>query len=213
MKWETGVLELVKAGGWLMLPILACSVLALAICIERLLALRTEVVAPAGLVAKVWSWLEQDQLGAERRRSLGGSSLGRILAGGLARAREGREAMKEAMVEAASGEVHQLERYLNSLGTVAAISPLLGLLGTVVGMIKVFTELTTQIGSAAGLSGGIAEALITTAAGLTVAIPALMMHRYFTRRVDTLVLRMEQEALRLVDALHSGRVVELKETA
>lgn len=206
--------ELVKAGGWLMVPILACSVIALAICVERMLALRFVAIVPPNLLADVWRWLENNQLNADRLRTLRKSSpLGRILASGLANARHGREAMKESIVDTAAHVIHELERYLNTLGTIAAISPLLGLLGTVVGMIRVFTELTTQAGNAAGLSGGISEALITTAAGLTVAIPALMMHRYFTRRVDTLIVAMEQEALKLVDAVHSNRPVELKETA
>lgn len=203
--------ELVKAGGWLMVPILACSVIALAICIERLLALKSDKIIPRNLVADIWEWLRNDELDTERLRQVKQASpLGRILASGLANARHGREIMKEAIEETASHVVHDLERYLNTLGTIAAISPLLGLLGTVVGMIRVFTELTTQAGNAAGLSGGISEALITTAAGLTVAIPALMMHRYLTRRVDTLVVAMEQETLKLMEALHGDRRVELK---
>ena len=105
--------------------------------------------------------------------------------------------------------VHDLERYLNTLGTIAAIAPLLGLLGTVVGMIKVFAEITTQgTGNASALAGGISEALITTAAGLTVAIPALVMHRYFTGRIDGIVVELEQETIKLVDALHSEENTE-----
>ena len=105
--------------------------------------------------------------------------------------------------------VHDLERYLNTLGTVAAVAPLLGLLGTVVGMIRVFTEITVQgTGNANALAGGISEALITTAAGLVVAIPALVMHRFFTGKIDTIVVGLEQVSIKLVDALHTGKKTE-----
>ncbi|HBO12728.1 MAG TPA: biopolymer transporter ExbB, partial [Halieaceae bacterium] len=132
------------------------------------------------------------------------SPLGRILAAGLANAHHGREVMKDSIEEAAAHVVHELERYLNTLGTIAAIAPLLGLLGTVVGMIKVFSEIMVQgTGNASALAGGISEALITTAAGLSVAIPALAMHRFFTGRVDEIVVGLEQESIRFVDALHA----------
>jgi len=104
-----------------------------------------------------------------------------------------------------------MERFVGALGTIAAIAPLLGLLGTVIGMIKVFTALNLEgAGNAAVLAGGISEALVTTAAGLCVAIPAMIAHRFFVRRVDTLVVTMEQEAVKLVDALHNDRRVDLK---
>ena len=112
--------------------------------------------------------------------------------------------MKESIQEAASHVIHELERYLNTLGTIAAIAPLLGLLGTVVGMIKVFAEIMAQgTGNASALAGGISEALITTAAGLVVAIPALAMHRYLSGRIDAIVINLEQESIKLVDALHN----------
>ena len=111
--------------------------------------------------------------------------------------------MKESIEEAASHVVHDLERYLNSLGTIAAITPLLGLLGTVMGMIKVFAEIMAQgTGNASVLAGGISEALVTTAAGLSVAIPALALHRYFTGKIDAIVVELEQESIKLVDALY-----------
>ena len=122
--------------------------------------------------------------------------------------------MKESIEEAASYVVHDMERYLNTLGTIASVAPLLGLLGTVIGMIKVFSDIMIHgAGNAALLAGGISEALITTAAGLTVAIPALIMHRYFQRKVDTVVVTMEQEATKLVDALHGDRDVSVQPTA
>lgn len=207
--------EFVKSGGWLMLPIILCSIAAVAISIERYLALNPEKVAPKHLLAQVWGWLKNNQLDAGKIRELKASSpLGRILAAGLSNSRHGRDVMKESIQEAASHVIHDLERYLNTLGTIAAIAPLLGLLGTVIGMIKVFTAIMLQgTGNAGVLAGGISEALITTAAGLSVAIPALIMHRYLLRRVDTVVVTLEQETIKLVDALHGDRKVDIKEVA
>ena len=202
--------ELLSAGGWVMPLIVLCSVLALAISIERYVALNAKKIAPPHLLASVWKQLKAGELDAQRLKALRqGSPLGKILAAGLANRNQGRDVMKESIQEAASHVVHDLERYLNTLGTVAAISPLLGLLGTVLGMIRVFTEITTQgTGNANALAGGISEALITTAAGLAVAIPALVMHRFYTGRIDTIVVELEQETIKLVDALHSDAKTE-----
>jgi biopolymer transport protein ExbB len=199
------VLELLIAGGWLMVLIVLCSIIVLSICAERLYTLNAKKIAPPHLLATVWKQLKAGEMDATRLRTLKQSSpLGRILAAGLGNAYHGREVMKESIQEAAAHVVHDLERYLNTLGTIAAIAPLLGLLGTVVGMIKVFAEIMTQgTGNASALAGGISEALITTAAGLTVAIPALVMHRYFTGKIDGIVVELEQETIKLVDALHS----------
>lgn len=204
--------ELVKSGGWLMLPIIICSIVALAICLDRFLALNPDKIAPKQLLAQVWGWIKNNQLDAEKIKGLKTSSpLGRILAAGLSNSRHGRDVMKESIQEAASYVIHDLERYLNTLGTIAAISPLLGLLGTVIGMIKVFTEIMQQgTGNAGVLAGGISEALITTAAGLSIAIPALIMHRYYVRRIDGIVIALEQETVKLVDALHGDRQVDIK---
>lgn len=195
------------AGGWLMLLILLSSVLAMAICVERLYVLRARRIAPAQLLPAVWDQLQRGELSSDRLRELRESSpLGRILAAGLANRHHGREVMKESIEEAASHVVHDLERYLNTLGTIALIAPLLGLLGTVVGMIKVFAEIMAQgTGNASALAGGISEALITTAAGLSVAIPALVMHRYFIGRIDAIVVELEQQTIRLVNALHAAK--------
>ena len=200
------MLELVIAGGWLMVLIIACSVLAIAICIERFFILNPKRVAPPHLLATVWKQIKGEELDAEGLRTLRESSpLGRILAAGLSNAHHGREVMKESIEEAAGHVVHELERYLNTLGTIASIAPLLGLLGTVVGMIRVFAQIMVQgTGNASVLAGGISEALITTAAGLSVAIPALVMHRYYTGRIDAIVVRLEQQTIKLVDALHAG---------
>ena len=182
------------------------SIIALAIVIERTLALKPERIAPPHLLAGVWQQLKAGEFDASRLKQLRqGSPLGAILAAGLANRGQGRDVMKESIQEAAGHVVHDLERYLNTLGTIAAVTPLLGLLGTVVGMIRVFTEITIQgTGNANALAGGISEALITTAAGLAVAIPALVMHRYFTGKIDAIVVGLEQESIKLVDALHNG---------
>ncbi|WP_193075157.1 MotA/TolQ/ExbB proton channel family protein [Pseudomonas sp. FME51] len=202
--------ELISAGGWLMLPIVLSSVVAVAIVFERLWALRSSRVAPANLLGQAWRWVKEGQLDATRLKSLRADSpLGEILAAGLSNTRHGREIMKESIQEAATKVIHELERYLNTLGTIAAITPLLGLLGTVIGMIDVFTAVMVQgTGNTAVLAGGISKALITTAAGLTVAIPALFFHRFFVRRVDELVVAMEQEATKLVEAVQGNRDAE-----
>ncbi len=157
------------------------------------------------LLAAVWKQLKKGEFDEGKLRTLRQSSpLGLILAAGLANVSHGREVMKESIQEAAGHVVHDLQRYLNTLGTVAAVTPLLGLLGTVFGMIAVFAEIMVQgTGNASALAGGISQALITTAAGLTVAIPALVMHRYFVGKIDAIVVELEQETIKLVDALHS----------
>jgi len=201
------VFELVTAGGWLMLPIIACSIAAMTIIAERLWAYRRKRVIPANLAAHVWKLYKANQLTAAHVATVRDSSpLGRILAAALVNHRHSREVMKEAIEEEGHQVVHELERYLNTLGTIAAISPLLGLLGTVIGMIKVFAAITVAgVGNPTVLAGGISEALITTAAGLSVAIPSLIFHRYLTGRVDQLVVAMEEQAIKLVEVMHGER--------
>ncbi|MCG8426288.1 MAG: MotA/TolQ/ExbB proton channel family protein [Chromatiales bacterium] len=202
--------ELVKAGGWLMLPIILCSITAMAIIGERLWTLRRSRVVPENLVAQIWQLYRKRQLTNAHVNTVRESSpLGRILAAGLVNRKHSREVMKESIEEVGRQTVIELERYLNTLGTIASITPLLGLLGTVIGMIKVFTAITTAgVGNPTVLAGGISEALITTAAGLSVAIPSLMFHRYFTGRVDQLVLKMEEEALKMVEVMKGEREKE-----
>ncbi|MCL7945782.1 MotA/TolQ/ExbB proton channel family protein [Marinobacter sp. ATCH36] len=204
--------ELLKAGGILMVPILACSILALAIILERFWSLRPSRVAPQQTINELWRWIKKKELNGRKLKALQASSpLGRILAGGLMNAKHGREIMKESIEHEASQVIHDLERFLNPLGTVATITPLLGLLGTVIGMIKVFAEIQLAgVGDAGNLAGGISEALITTASGLSVAIPALICHRYFIRRVDELVVGMEQEAIKLVEVVHGDREIDVE---
>ena len=201
------MLELVQSGGWLMVPILLCSVAAMAIIVERLWSLQRERVVPADLAARAWEWVRTGTLTEERIQALReGSPFGRILAAVLASRHLDREMMKEYIEEVGRHVAHELDRYLGALGTIAAISPLLGLLGTVIGMIKVFAVITAQgVGEPRVLAGGISEALVTTAAGLTVAIPSLLFHRVLRGRVEELVVTMEREAFRLVGALERLR--------
>lgn len=204
--------EILLSGGWLMLPILLCSVVVIGISAERYWTLNPDKVAPKHQLGQVWSWIQKNELDTERLKELRRSSpLGKILAAGLSNSRHGRDVMRDSIEEAASQVIHDLERFLGMLGTIAAIAPLLGLLGTVVGMIGVFNALNLEgAGNAAALAGGISQALMTTASGLTVAIPAMISHRFFVRRVDSIVVAMEQESVKLVDALHNERRVDLK---
>lgn len=204
--------ELLKAGGIIMVPIVACSILALAIILERFWTLRASRVAPPNTINELWRWIKKKELNGRKLKALQASSpMGRVLASGLMNAKHGREIMKESIEHEASQVIHELERFLNPLGTVATIAPLLGLLGTVIGMIKVFAEIQLAgVGNAGNLAGGISEALMTTAAGLSVAIPALICHRYFIRRVDELVVNMEQEAIKLVEVVHGDREIDVE---
>lgn len=198
------MLEIIQAGGWLMVPILLCSIVAAAISVERLWSLQRARILPKSLLAQTWAALKQEEFDQKRIRDLrAGSPLGHVLAAGISNAKRGREIMKEAMEEAITQVNHDLERYLTALGIIASIAPLLGLLGTVVGMIDVFDSLMLEgAGNANVLAGGISTALITTAAGLSVAIPAMMFHRFFLRRVDELVVDVETESSKLVDMIH-----------
>lgn len=204
------MLELIKAGGLLMWPIILCSIIAMAIIGERFWSLREVKIVPKNLVAKVWQWQKVGHLDKKRIQDLRDSSpLGMVLAAGLINRNHSREIMKESIEETGRHVAHDLERFLNTLGTIASISPLLGLLGTVIGMIKVFTVITSLgVGDPSILSEGISEALITTAAGLSVAIPSLMFHRFFRGKIDGLIITMEQEALKMVEVMHGIRESE-----
>ena len=198
------MIEIVKSGGYLMAPIIICAIIAMGIILERFWTLRQKRVIPEDLTSQVWSWVKNDQLDQKQIQTLyQGSPLGQILAAGLINRSRDRAVLKDSIEDTGRHVVHELERYVETLGTVAAVTPLLGLLGTVIGMVKVFTAITTHgVGNPTVLAGGIAEALITTAAGLTVAIPALIAYRYYRTRVDKLVVDMEKEAIKLVEALH-----------
>ncbi len=197
------MVDIVKSGGWLMLPIILCAIVAMGIILERFWTLQQKRVIPEDLTSKVWGWVKKDQLDQKQVQTLHqGSALGQILAAGLVNRNRERAVLKDAIEDTGRHVVHELERYLETLGTVAAVTPLLGLLGTVIGMVQVFTAITTHgVGNPTVLAGGIAQALITTAAGLSVAIPSLIAYRYYRSRVDTLVVDMEKEAIKLVEAL------------
>jgi biopolymer transport protein ExbB len=199
------MLEIVQAGGWLMLPIIACSIAAAAIILERLWTLQRNRVLPRNLTNQVRDWAGNDQLDPKHLQKLHQSSpLGQLLAAGLANRRASRDIVKESIEDCGRHVVHELERYLSPLGTIASISPLLGLLGTVIGMIKVFAAITASgVGNPGVLAGGISEALITTAAGLSVAIPALIGYRYLRGRIDGLVVEMEKETMHFLETLMS----------
>ena len=201
--------EIIKSGGWMMLPLILCSIGAMAIIVERFWSLQRYKILPADLVPHVWKLFREKKLDhAVLKRLKISSPLGYILAAGLANRHHGRDVMKECIEESGRKVVHDLERYLNTLGTIATIGPLLGLLGTVFGMIDIFSSLMVHgSGDPSVLAGGISVALITTAAGLTVGIPSLIFHRYFEGLVDGYLVDMESEALKLIDILQGDREV------
>jgi biopolymer transport protein ExbB len=195
--------EIVKAGGIMMGPLILASVIAAAIFLERLWTLQAKRVLPTELTDKVWRWVEQRQIQDKHIFALQQNSpLGKILAAGLANRHRDRSIIKESIEDTGRHVVHELDRFIGTLGTIASLCPLMGLLGTVLGMIRTFNAITTEgIGNPAALAGGIAEALITTAAGLTVAIPALIGYRFLRSKVERLVVQMEKEAIKLVLAM------------
>ena len=201
------MLEIIKAGGWVMVPLIMCSIFALAIVAERFWSLRESRVAPKNLVAQVWQWEKSGHLDARRIADLRRNSpLGRILAAGLVNRKHDRDVMKESIEDVGRHVAHDLERFLGILGTITAMSPLLGLLGTVVGIMKIFSTIMTHgIGDPNMMAGGIAEALIDTVTGLGIAIPSMFFYRYFHSRVDALVITMEQEALKMVEIIKGQR--------
>jgi biopolymer transport protein ExbB len=198
--------EIVQAGGALMWPIILCSIVATAIVLERLWTLQDRRVLPPDLMQKVWKLVESNQINDKVIAALEhNSALGKLLAAGLANRHRSREVLQERLEDTGRHVAYELERYLNTLGTIAGVSPLLGLLGTVTGIIKAFNAINAGgAGDPRMLSGGIAEALVATAAGLCVAIPSLIAYRYLRGRVDRIVVEMEKNALHLADAVESA---------
>jgi len=193
--------ELFKAGGPLMWVILVCSLVAVTIIFERLLTLRKKHIVPVNLRSQILELVRSGKISAEKIKVIRNHSpMGVVFAAGLSKINHGREAMREAIEESGKQVVHGMGRYLNTLGTIASITPLIGLLGTVIGMIKVFTAITVSgVGDPTVLSGGISEALITTASGLSVGIPCLMFYRFFRSRITQLTVMMEENASALLD--------------
>jgi len=198
--------EIVQAGGALMWPIMLCSIVAAAIILERLWTLQDRRVLPPDLMQKVWKLVESHQINDKVILALEHNSpLGRLLAAGLQNRHRPRDVLMERLEDTGRHVVYELERFLNTLGTIAGVSPLLGLLGTVTGIIKAFNAINAGgAGDPRMLSGGIAEALVATAAGLCVAIPSLIAYRYLRGRVERIVVEMEKNALRLVDAVEAA---------
>jgi biopolymer transport protein ExbB len=197
--------ELVRAGGPFMWPIILCSIIAAAIVFERLWTLQERRVLPPDLTRRVWQLVESGQVNEKVIAALEQNSpMGRLLAVGLQHHHRAREILRERLEDAGRHIVHDLERFLNTLGTIAGISPLLGLLGTVMGIIKSFNAISVGgMGDPRLLSAGISEALVCTAAGLCVAIPSLICYRYLRGRVDRILVQMEKDATRFSDALES----------
>lgn len=198
--------SLIQAAGWPIWPLLAASVIALALIFERLYSLRQSVVAPPGLVDQVLAEFRQtgatpELLSKTARRA----PLGRLLAAGLANVKSPRPVMKEAIEEIGRVVIHDLERFITTLGTIAAMAPLMGLFGTVVGMIEIFGSQTAAGSNPIQLAHGISIALYNTAFGIVVAIPAMIFYRHFRAKVDALVVEMEQQATKLVDLAHGER--------
>ena len=197
---------IIQAAGWPIWPLLIASVIALALIIERLYSLRATRIIPAGLLQSVLTTLRQGGYDASRLQALEvGSPLGCVLAAGIRNQSSSREIMRESIEEAGRMVTHQLERYLTTLGTIASIAPLLGLLGTLVGMIDIFGSQSPATGNPQQLAHGISIALYNTAFGLLIAIPALIFWRHFRALVDTYVVDMEQQAVKLVEVIHGER--------
>jgi len=200
------VLSIIQAAGWPIWPLIIASIISLAIIGERLWSLNSSQVAPRSLLPKVQGWLQQGGVNNEVLAELDHHSpLGRLFAAGLRNVSSSREIMQEAIEDTGRAVTHELERFLTTLGTIASISPLLGLLGTVIGMVEIFGALTPSGGSPALLAHGISVALYNTAMGLIVAIPSMIFYRYFRAKVDTLVMEMEQQSIKLVDMVHGDR--------
>ena len=198
--------EIVKAAGWPIWPLLLASVIAVALILERLVTLRRNKIVPPGLLQRA---VREFRHGADNSRLLADlerhSPLGRVLAAGLRNVGTSREVMKESIEETGAAVAHELNRYLTTLGTIASISPLMGLFGTVVGMIEIFGSQTPGTGSPQQLASGISIALYNTGFGIFIAVPAMIFWRHFRALVDTFVIQMEQQAVRLVEYMHGER--------
>lgn len=200
------MLALIEAAGWPIWPLIIASILALAIIFERFYTLRHQQIVPPGLLEQTLENLRKHGANPDVMRALSeGSALGRIFAVGVRNVNVSRELMKESLEEAGRAVAHDLERYLTTLGTIASVAPLMGLLGTVVGMVEIFGSQSPSGGNPAVLAHGISVALYNTAFGLIVAIPSLIFYRFFRGRVDAFLVEMEQEALRLVEIVHGDR--------
>ena len=203
------MIDIIQAAGWPIWPIILCSIIALGIIGERGWSLRRGAVAPRALLPTVVREYQQHGVSQEMLdRLTGNSPLGRIFAAGLRNVKSSREVMKESIEESGRGVTHELDRFLTTLGTIATMSPLLGLLGTIIGMIEIFgAQSPTGIANPQQLAHGIAVALYNAAFGIIVAVPALIFYRFYRAKVDDLVVEMEQQAVKLVEVVHGERQV------
>jgi biopolymer transport protein ExbB len=200
------LLSIIEAAGWPIWPLILCSVVALAIIVERTWSLRYNIVMPRNLLAQVVQEYRQNGVTPQMlSRLTDHSPLGAILAAGLKNVRSTPAVMKEAIEEAGRATAIELDRFLTSLGTISAIAPLLGLFGTVIGMIEIFGSQTPQGGNPLVLAHGISIALYNTAFGLVVAVPSMIFYRYFRAKVDALLVDMEMQAIKLVEIIHGER--------
>jgi biopolymer transport protein ExbB len=200
------VFAIIQAAGWPIWPLLLASVLAVAFIIERAAALRRPKVVPTDLLQSVVGDLRKGGLTEEGLRRLESHSpLGRVFSAGLRNVKNSREIMKEAIEEAGRGVTHELERFLPALGTIASISPLMGLFGTVVGMIEIFGAQNAVGANPQQLAHGISVALYNTAFGLIVAVPSMIFYRYYRARVEGYIIEMELQAVKLVEIVHGDR--------
>ena len=198
--------EIILAAGWPIWPLVIASVIAVAIIGERSFALRENIVSPKNLLPELQAWLAKGGITKDTIARLEQHSLlGRVFATALANAKNSREVTKESIEETARAVAHQMEKYLSTLGTIATVAPLLGLLGTVIGMVELFGAFTTQGHDVAQFARGISVALYNTAAGIVVAVPAMIAYRYFRTKVDALLIEMEQQAIKLVEIIHGER--------
>lgn len=200
------MIALIEAAGWPIWPLIIASVISLAIIFERAFTLRRNQIIPPGLLEQTLGTLRKEGGSANLLCALAeGSPLGRVLASGIRNHNCSREIMKETIEETGRAVAHDLGRYLTTLGTIASIAPLLGLLGTVIGMVAIFGSQSPTGGNPAALAHGISVALYNTAFGLIVAIPSMIFYRFFRGKVDALLVEMEQQALALVELLHGER--------
>ncbi len=200
------MLAIIQAAGWPIYLIILASIVALTIIIERFMSLRRSQVLPDGLLARAVEEYRAKGVSPEMLSALSRNSpLGRVLAAGLKNVNSSREIMKESIEETGRHVAHDLERFLSTLGSIAAAAPLLGLLGTVIGMIEIFGAQTPSGGNPAVLAHGISVALYNTAFGIIVAVPSLMLHRYFRARIDSYLVELEQQAIKLVEVAHGDR--------
>jgi biopolymer transport protein ExbB len=200
------VWQIILAAGWPIWPLIIASVVAVAIIGERIFALRENIIAPKNLLPEVQKWLAAGGINKEMIERLEqNSQLGRVFATALATAKQSRDITKESIEETARAVAHELEKYLATLGTIATVAPLLGLLGTVIGMVELFGAFTSTGHDVAQFARGISVALYNTAAGIVVAVPAMIAYRYFRTKVDAILIDMEQQAIKLVEILHGER--------